>query len=521
MTDPQLPSPPSPTGVELDLLELVQPFDSYNQILLDNVHPPGWINPEPQERYHLVVLGAGTAGLVSAAGAAGLGARVALIERRLMGGDCLNYGCVPSKAMISAARAWHEARTAAERFGGPRADGEGDFRAVMQRMRRLRSSISRHDSASRFRDLGIDVFIGDGHFVSGDAIEVAGSRLRFRRAIIATGARPVAPPIPGCEEGYFLTNETVFTLTELPARLGVIGGGPIGCELAQTFARFGSRVTLFDMAPQVLVREDADAAEIVQQSMVRDGVDLELGIRVQRIETNSGAKVVDFERDGQPFRLEVDELLLAVGRAPNVEGIGLEAAGVEFDRSGVRVDDQLRTTNNRIYAVGDVASQFKFTHAADALARIAIQNSLFFGRAKASDLVIPWCTYTSPELAHVGLSQDNAEKTGVQVDVLTIPLDQVDRAVLDGTEEGFLRLVIQKGKDRILGATLVADHAGELLGELALAVKAGIGLNTIASTIHAYPTQAEVLKKAADTWRRGKLTPLVKKIFGTFFKLIS
>jgi len=521
MTDPRSPKPPSPTGVDPELLELVQPFDSYNQILLDNVHPPEWINPEPQERYHLVVLGAGTAGLVSAAGAAGLGARVALIERRLMGGDCLNYGCVPSKAMISAARAWHEARTAAERFGGPRVDGEGDFGAVMQRMRRLRSSISRHDSASRFRDLGIDVFIGEGHFVSGDAIEVAGARLRFRRAIIATGARPVAPPIPGCEEGCFLTNETVFTLTERPPRFGVIGGGPIGCELAQAFARFGSRVTLFDMAPHVLVREDADAAEIVQQAMLRDGVDLQLGVRVQRVETSSGGKVVHFERDGEPSRVEVDELLLAVGRAPNVEGIGLEAAGVAFERTGVEVDDRLRTTNNKIYAVGDVASRFKFTHAADALARIAIQNSLFFGRAKASDLVIPWCTYTSPELAHVGLSQDNAEKKGVPVDVLTIPLDQVDRAILDGAEEGFLRLVTRKGKDRILGATLVADHAGEILGELTLAVKAGIGLNTIAGTIHAYPTQAEVLKKAADTWRRGKLTPMVKNIFSGFFKLFS
>jgi len=516
MNDPQ-----SHSGMDPELLRLVQPFDTYNQALLENVHPPEWVNPEPRDRYHLVVLGAGTAGLVSAAGAAGLGARVALIERRLLGGDCLNYGCVPSKAMISAARAWHEARTAADRFGGPQAVGEGDFAAVMERMRRLRAGISRHDSASRFRDLGIDVFIGEGRFVSGDAIEVGGSRLRFRRAIIATGARPFVPPIPGCEEGCFLTNETVFTLTELPRRFGVIGGGPIGCELAQTFARFGSQVTLFDMAPHVLIREDADAAGIVQESMVRDGVDLQLGVRVQRVENTASGKVVHFERDGAPSRVEVDELLLAVGRAPNVAGIGLEAANVEFEPSGVKVDDRLQTTNKRIYAVGDVATRFKFTHAADALARIAIQNSLFFGRAKASDLVIPWCTYTSPEIAHVGMSQDEAKAKGVQVDLLTIPLDEVDRAILDGTDEGFLRLVILKGKDRILGATLVADHAGELLGELTLAVKAGVGLNTISSTIHAYPTQAEILKKAADTWRRGKLTPTVKKIFAGFFRLLS
>ena len=516
MTDSQ-----SPTAVDPELLELVQPFDSHNQTLLDNVHPPEWINPEPQDRYHLVVLGAGTAGLVSAAGAAGLGARVALIERRLMGGDCLNYGCVPSKAMISAARSWHEARTSAARFGGPRAEGDGNFGAVMERMRDLRAGISHHDSASRFRDLGIDVFLGEGHFVSGDAIEVEGSRLRFRKAIIATGARPFVPPIPGCDNKLVLTNETVFTLTEIPPRLGVIGGGPIGCEIAQTFARLGSQVCLFEMAPHVLVREDGDAAAIVQQAMVRDGVDLQVGARVLEVEVTKDEKAIHFERDGETARFGVDEVLMAIGRAPNVEGIGLEAAGVEFGRTGVQVDDRLRTTNKRVFAVGDVASQFKFTHAADALARIAIQNSLFFGRAKASDLVIPWCTYTSPELAHVGLSPENAEEKGIPVEVLTVPLDQVDRAVLDGTDEGFLRLIIKKGKDRILGATLVADHAGEILGELTLAVKAGVGLNTIASTIHAYPTQAEVLKKAADTWRRGKLTPMVQKIFAGFFKLFS
>lgn len=516
MSDPQVPN-----GVDPELLELIQPLDDSNRSLLENVHPPEWNNPEPQDRYHLVVLGAGTAGLVSAAGAAGLGARVALVERRLMGGDCLNYGCVPSKAMIAAARAWHDARTAADRFNGPRAAGDGDFGAVMQRMRRLRAAISHHDSASRFEGLGVDVFIGEGHFVSADAIEVAGKRLHFRRAIIATGTRPMVPPIPGCDHHSVLSNETVFTLTELPSRLAVIGGGPIGCELAQTFARLGSRVCLFEMAPHVLMREDADAAAIVQQSMIRDGVDLRLGARVENLEIAASETMVHFEQDGERARFGVDEVLLAIGRTPNVEGIGLEAAGVEFDGGGVKVDDRLRTTNSKVFAVGDVASEFKFTHAADALARIAIQNALFFGRAKASDLVIPWCTYTSPELAHVGLSRDAAEEKGLSVDILTLPLDQVDRAVLDGTEVGFLRLVLQKGKDRILGATLVADHAGEILGELSLAIKAGIGLNTIAGTIHAYPTQAEVVKKAADAWRRGKLTPTVKKVFATFFKLFS
>jgi len=511
--------PKPQTELDPELLALLRPFDDHNRSLLDNVHPPTWVNPTPADRYHLVVIGAGTAGLVSAAGAAGLGARVALIERRLMGGDCLNYGCVPSKGIIRAARAWHDAREASRRFGGPTVNEDADFATVMERMRRLRAGISRLDSAQRFRDLGVDVFLGEGRFVAGDAIEVAGQRLRFRRAIVATGARPVAPPIPGCDEGCYLTNETLFTLTRLPRRFGVIGAGPIGCEISQTFARFGSQVTLFDMAPHVLVREDADAAEIVQRAMVDDGVHLELGVKVLEIQTTPDGKIVHFERDGERGQTTIDELLVAVGRAPNVEGMSLDAAGVEYDKLGVRVNDRLQTTNKRIWAVGDVATRYKFTHTADALARIAIQNSLFFGRAKASDLVIPWCTYTSPEIGHVGLYEGEAKDKGFAVETLMIALKDVDRAVLDSQEEGFLRLLVQTGKDRILGATIVAEHAGDILGELSLAVTAGVGLNQIAATIHAYPTQAEVVKKAADTWSRGKLTPMVKKVFSIFFKI--
>lgn len=505
--------------VDSELLSLLEPFDEHNQELLSQVHPPEWVNPQPADRYHLVVIGGGTAGLVSAAGAAGLGARVALIERRLFGGDCLNYGCVPSKAIIRAARAWHEARQASERFGGPTVTDDGNFGQVMERMRRLRAQISHHDSAERFAGLNVDVFIGQGRFIAGDAIEVDGKRLEFRRAVIATGARPVTPSIPGCDPGCYLTNETVFTLTSLPPRFGVIGGGPIGSELSQTFARLGSQVTIFDMAPHLLAREDADAAEIVQQALVRDGVRLQLGVKVTSIETTPAGKVVRFEKDGQQLEATVDELLVAVGRAPNVEGIGLEAAGIAHDRTGVQVNDRLQTTNRRVYAVGDVASKYKFTHTADALARIAIQNSLFFGRLKASDLVVPWCTYTSPEVAHVGLYERDAKQQRIAIDTLTIPLSDVDRAVLDGAEEGFLRLHLQKGKDRILGATVVAEHAGDLLAGLSLAVTTKVGLNKIAGTILPYPTQAEVIKKAADTWRRGKLTPLVQKIFATFFKL--
>ena len=502
-----------------ELLALLQPFDDHNRELLDNVQPADWVNPEPADRYHLVVIGGGTAGLVSAAGAAGLGARVALIERRLLGGDCLNYGCVPSKALIRAARSWHDARSTSQRFAGPTVTGEGNFAAVMERMRRLRAGISHHDSARRFTDLGVDVFIGRGQFVASDAIEVEGQRLSFRRAIIATGARPAEPSIPGCEPGCYLTNETIFTLTDLPRRLGVIGGGPIGAELSQTFARLGSQVTIFDMAPHLLMREDADAARIVQEALIRDGVQLELSSTLERVEQGSTDKVIHFERDGQLHQTAVDQLLVAVGRAPNVENIGLEAAGIQFDKNGVTVDDQLRTSNRRVYAVGDVASKYQFTHAADALARIAIQNSLLFRRLKASDLVMPWCTYTSPEVAHVGLYESEAQEQGIAVDTLTVPMKDIDRAILDDETEGFLRLHIQQGKDRILGATVVAEHAGDLLGELCVAVTAKVGLNQISGTIFPYPTQAEIFKKSADTWRRGKLTPTVQAVFNAFFKL--
>jgi pyruvate/2-oxoglutarate dehydrogenase complex dihydrolipoamide dehydrogenase (E3) component len=497
----------------------IEPRDEHNLRLIANVHPPDWMNPEPARRYHMVVIGAGTAGLVSAAGAAGLGAKVALIERHLMGGDCLNVGCVPSKSVIRASRSWHEARMTAERFGGPAVDPQarGDFGAAMARMRRLRAGISVHDSAERFRGLGVDVFLGDGRFTGPDTIEVGGKTLRFRRAVIATGARAAVPPVPGLAEAGYRTNETIFNLTELPERLVVIGAGPIGCEMAQAFARLGSRVTLLDMDSHVLVREDADAAEVVQKAMLRDGVQLELQAKILEVR----GRTVIIESGDQRKEIPADEILIAAGRAPNIENLGLEAAGVKYGKKGVEVDDNLRTSNRSIFACGDVASRFQFTHVADAQARIVIQNALFFGRAKASALTVPWCTYTSPEIAHVGLYEKDARERGMEVDTLTVPLSTVDRAILDGADEGFLRLHLEKGKDRILGATLVADHAGDMIGELCLAITHNIGLGKIASVIHPYPTQAEVVKKAADQWRRTKLTPGVRKLFERWFRVLK
>jgi pyruvate/2-oxoglutarate dehydrogenase complex dihydrolipoamide dehydrogenase (E3) component len=500
---------------------LVAPFDAHNARLVDNVHPQDWNNPQPKDRYHVVVIGAGTAGLVTAAGAASLGARVALVERHLMGGDCLNVGCVPSKGVIAGARAWHAAREASSRFGGPRTVGTGDFATVMERMRKLRADLSPVDSAQRFATLGVDVFLGHGRFTAPDRVAVGGSVLCFRRAVIATGARAAVPPIPGLEETGYHTNETIFTLTERPERLIVIGAGPIGCELAQSFARMGSSVTVLDRGDRPLQRDDRDAAAIVEAALRADGVRFELGARIDRAERRDGGLRLHGSRDGEAFVVEGDVLLVAAGRAPNVDDLGLEAAGVEAGRSGVAVDDRLRTSNPRIFAIGDVASRYQFTHAADFQARLVLGNALFFGRGRASRLVIPWSTYTSPEVAHVGLTAEAAADQGVEIDTITVPFGDVDRAVLAGETEGFLRVHVRKGKDRLVGVTVVASHAGDLIGEAALAMTNGLGLSAIGRTIHPYPTVGEAYRKAADAWRKRKLTPAARRVLGWWFRLTA
>ncbi len=490
---------------------LIAPLDEHNRTLLGNVHPDPYTNPTPSGRYNLVVLGGGTAGLVTAAAAAGLGARVALIEKHLMGGDCLNVGCVPSKSLLRASRAVHDVRRAAE-FGVLVPSGTRvDFGAVMERMRRLRAGISHNDSVQRFRSLGVDVYIGEGRFIGADAVEVDGRRLAFARAVIATGARAARLPIPGLAEVDYLTNENVFWLTELPRRLVVLGAGPIGCELGQAFRRFGADVTI--LSQDFLPREEPDTAQVVQASFHRDGVKLDIGAGLLGVGRRGAEKVVTYEVAGQRREAVADQLLLGAGRAPNVDGLGLHEAGVEFDARGVKVDDHLRTTNPRIFAAGDVCSRFQFTHAADALARIVIQNALFFGRKKASALHIPWCTYTSPEVAHVGLNARAAAAADLDVSTVTVELKDVDRAVLDGEVEGFARAVVRQGTDKLLGLTIVAAHAGEMIGEAVLAMNRGIGLGSFAATIHPYPTQAEVLRKLGDAYNRTRLTPAVKRLF--------
>ena len=505
---------------------LVLPNDEHNRTLVGNVHPSNWVNPEPAGRYNIVVIGAGTAGLITAVIAASLGAKVALIEKLLMGGDCLNVGCVPSKGIIRAARAWADLRNA-EEFGLHIPPGvKYDFGAVMARMRKLRAQISHNDSAHRYTTLGVDVYIGSGHFTGADTIQVEGPSgnrtLTFAKAAVCTGARASVPPIPGLKDAGYRTNETVFSLTELPSRIGVIGAGPIGCELAQSFARFGSQVTLIETAHGILPNEDRDAAEIVEQQMLRDGVKLLCCGKDVKVQKTEAGKRLTVESHGQQYDVTVDEILVGVGRTPNVEGIGLEAVGVEYDKNGVKVNARLQTTNPRIFAAGDICSRYKFTHAADAMAQIVIQNALFphpfgIGYASVEFLIMPWCTFTEPEVAHVGMYEKDAKEKGLEVETYTYKLDEVDRAILDGEDEGFARIHIQKGTDKIVGATIVAAHAGDMISEFSVAMKAGAGAKTIAGTIHPYPTQAEVNKKVVNLWRKAHFTPGTKNLLMKLF----
>jgi pyruvate/2-oxoglutarate dehydrogenase complex dihydrolipoamide dehydrogenase (E3) component len=497
------------------------PDDAHNRALIENVHPPGWQNPEPAPRYNLVVVGAGTAGLVTAAASATLGARVALVERHLMGGDCLNTGCVPSKTVIRAARVIGELREAAA-LGVKVPDGVTiDFGAVMERVRRIRAEISEHDSVWRYRqEYGVDVFLGEARFTGRDTLAVEGRTLRFAKAVVASGARPAVPPIPGLDEAGFLTNETVFDLTERPGHLAVVGGGPIGCELAQAFRRLGAEVTLLTDGAQLMPREDLDAAEIVRQALLRDGVRVVLGAASVSVAREGTRAVLRYRAGGGEEAVEADQILVGTGRLPNVEGLGLEAAGVRHTRNGIVVDDYLRTTNPRIYAAGDVCLGWKFTHAADAAARLVIRNALFrpSGRRRLSALVMPWCTYTDPEVAHVGWNEREARERGVAVDTLVRHMKDTDRAHIDGETEGFVKVHVRKGTDRIVGATIVARRAGEMISELTLAMVAGIRVGQLSGVIHPYPTHGEAIRRVADRYQRSRLTPLTQTALRTWLR---
>jgi pyruvate/2-oxoglutarate dehydrogenase complex dihydrolipoamide dehydrogenase (E3) component len=496
----------------------IEPKDQYNEQLINFVHPADWVNPEPAPKYNLVVIGGGPAGLITASAAAGLGAKVALIEKHLLGGDCLNVGCVPSKCLIASSRVAAAFNEAGD-YGIPNTQAPPvDFPAVMERMRKIRAGISHVDSAKRYtEELGVDVFLGPAKFTGRDTVEVGSATLKFKKAAITTGARAAEIPIPGLREAGYLTNETIFTLTEQPESLAIIGAGPIGCELAQAFQNLGTKVTVIEMLPQILGNEDQNAASIVEAQMRRDGVSFKIGASTKSVSISGDKKIIQLEIDGKEETVEVDDVLLGVGRKPNVEGMDLEAAGVDYDpKIGITVSDGLQTSNPNIYAAGDVCMRLKFTHAADFAARIVIQNALFsvgpFGRGKLSSLTMPWCTYTHPEVAHVGLYEKEAENKGIQVDTFLQPLDENDRALADGQSEGFVKVHVRKGTDTIVGATIVANDAGNMISEITLAMTNKIGLAAIANTIHPYPTQAEAIARVGGQYNKTRLTPRIKNI---------
>jgi pyruvate/2-oxoglutarate dehydrogenase complex dihydrolipoamide dehydrogenase (E3) component len=488
-------------------------LDASERERLNNAHPSDWRNPTPADRYNLVVVGGGTAGLVAAHGAAALGARVALVERNLLGGDCLNVGCVPSKTILRTSRLYAEMRNA-DHFGGQiPAHIEIDFAAVMRRMRAIRARISRSDSISRLTEAGVDVFLGEGRFINGDTLSVDGAKLRFKKAMIATGSRADVPPIPGLAEAGFLNNENVFDLTELPQRLLFIGGGPLGCELAQAFASFGAKTTIAQDLPLFLPKEERDAAQILSDAFARDGIEVRLNTSVVSVRKAAGQTLVDLVSDDYKNTVVVDAIFAGTGRVPNVEGMNLEGAGVAFDkRNGIHVNDFLRTSNPRIYAAGDVCLEHQYTPTADASARIVVQNALFFGRRRLSSLIVPWCTYTDPEIAHVGLYVREAREKDIPVKTFTIPMHDVHRAITDGDETGFVKIHVKERTDRILGATIVGRHAGEIINEVTLAMVAGVGLRGLGGVIHTYPTLAEGIRKAADAYSRTRLTPTIQSL---------
>ena len=487
-------------------------LDFQNAKTLDNARPARWEDPKPAQKYHMVAIGAGAGGLVTAGGAASLGGKAAIIERGFMGGDCLNTGCVPSKALLKCAGVYQQIKNASE--FGVIIGGEVslDFSKVMERMRRIRAEISEHDSCKRFTDeFGVDVYLGHARFASRSSLVVNGETIEFEKCCIATGGKPKVAQIPGIDKVPFYTSENIWNLTKLPKRLVFIGAGPIGCELAQAFARFGSRVTMVSNQDQFLPREDRDAALILEEQLVAEGVCFRKNASVERVdllspESEDGFPLIQVVVDGE--RHECEAVMMAVGRTPNVEGLDLETAGVEYTQSGITVNDYLKTSNKNIYAVGDCASKYQFTHVADAMARIVLRNALFHGKSKFSELCIPWCTYTEPEIAHVGCYSRELKNQNYQEFVKYFK--EVDRAITEGETQGFVKILCKGKSDEILGATIVGKNAGDMISEISVALVNKVGLGKIAKVIHPYPTLAEAIKMCADDYNRTRLTPTAK-----------
>ncbi len=455
--------------------------------------------------YNIIVIGAGSAGLVSAYIGSVLKAKVALIEKHKMGGDCLHTGCVPSKALIRTGQILSYIKRSRD-FGLKSAQVDFEFADVMERVQNVIQKVEPHDSIERYTKLGVDCYTGSAKIISPHEVQVNGQTLTTKTIIIATGARPAVPPIPGLDQVDFLTTDTLWKLRELPKKLVVGGGGPIGCELAQCFARLGSEVTVVEMLPDILIREDEEASRTVRQKFIAEGIDVRVNSRCKEVVVQDGKQYMLVEKEDRTDWLEFDQVLIAVGRAANARGFGLEEIGVQLEPRGtVEVDSYLRTTTHKnIYACGDVAGPFQFTHTAAHQAWYCAVNALFspFKKFKVDYSVIPWCTFTDPEVARVGLNEKDAKEQGISYEMVTYGIDDLDRAIADSEDKGYVKVLTAPGKDKILGVTIVGYHAGDLIAEYVLAMKQGLGLNQILGTIHIYPTMAEANKYAAGLWKK-------------------
>jgi pyruvate/2-oxoglutarate dehydrogenase complex dihydrolipoamide dehydrogenase (E3) component len=480
-----------------------RPKPNHEAAFLRRVHPEGWENPVARNVYDLAIVGAGPAGLAAAESAARLGFSVALIERNRLGGNSLNVGSVPSKAIIGTARVYRFMRDA-EEFGAPVPNEPAlEFGKVMTRMRRIRTRISEYHSVHELTALGVEVFFGAARFKSADTLYVDDAPLHFKKALIATGARPRVPDIPGLKQTGYRTSTTIFEMTALPKHLAVIGGGPLGCEMAQAFCRLGSHVTIVQNDPKFLPREERDAAEILSRSMARDGVEIRLNTTVVAARHENGAKILKTVNNEVQSDIQADEILLSVGRIPNVEELALEAAAIEFDiDQGIKVDDFLRSTNPNVYAAGDACLALKFTNAAQFSARLAVQNALMKAQQRQSSAVIPWCTYCDPEIAHIGLHVWEARQQSIPIKSFTVMMQDVDRAITDGRDIGFVKIHIAEGSDRILGATIVSSQASEMINEMAVIMSTGVGMKALAEVAHTYPAKSEAIMLAAQAYKR-------------------
>lgn len=464
-----------------------------DQLWRGMVFPDDYTNPTPQEKYHLVVIGAGPAGLITAIGAAGLGAKVALIEAHAMGGDCLNVGCVPSKALLHAAK---------EVKGG-----KLEPREAFDWAHKVRTDIAHHDSVEKYSDAGVDVFLGKGVFSSDNLVKVGDIELRAKAFVIATGSQPFIPPISGLKESEPHTNETIFDLDDAPKKLGILGAGPIGCEMAQAFADLGSEVHVFEMAPQILPRETAEAAGLVQASLEEKGVTFHTGTACDSVTKDNNTYSVTSGNK----TMQVDQLLAAIGRAANFRSLGLENTSVKTHDRGITVDEHFRTNANNIYAIGDVSSRYQFTTYADAQARAVIQNALFPGNKKTNPEILPMCTYTKPEIAHIGLTVADAEQKSIAFDKYRYDFKELDRARTEDDDIGFVEVLTEKGSDKILGATLVGNDAGDQIAPISVMMSNKLGLGSLSNTLFCYPSRSEYLKRLSDSYNRTKLTPTVSK----------